>query len=225
MNSTSRLDHLGGPAAVAAGILWLLVWLHQRATHGATQENEERILFGLTWLDSGKFLILPLILLFVGIVSLYMRRGRPGWLGRIGFAVTVAGLVGMIVGTALQFWFFPWGSYAVGFENPGPHHIGGPIQPISTLVFTLGLIVLSIDLVRAKVVPWWAAPVLVLGGFATFYLTPVNWLPVLAWLLLGLLLWSGRSKEGGRRTQPAHGPTGRNGAPSDQEGGGNASFI
>ncbi len=190
--SRGRLIRLGGPASVGASILWMLVWLHQRQTHGPTQENEERLLFGLTWLDSGKFLVLPLILLLVGIVSLYVRRGRPGWLGRIGFAVTVAGLVGLIVGTALQFWFFPWGSYAVGFEDPGPHHIGGPIQPISTLVFTVGLIVLNIDLVRAKVMPLWAAPVLVLGGLATFFLTPVNPLPGLAWLLLGLVLQSRR---------------------------------
>ncbi len=121
----ARLIRLGGPASMGASILWMLVWFHQRQTHGATEENEERILFGLTWLDSGKFRVLPFILLLVGIVSLYVRRGRPGWLGRIGFAITVAGLVGLIVGTALQFWFFPWGSYAVGFEDPGPHQVGG----------------------------------------------------------------------------------------------------
>ena len=66
------------------------------------------------------------------------------------------------------------------------------LQAISTLVFTVGLIVLNSDLARAKVVPWWAAAVLVLGGLATFFLTPVSWLPRLAWLLLGLLLWSGK---------------------------------
>ena len=62
--------------------------------------------------------------------------------------------------------------------------------------------VLNIDLARAKVVPWWAAPVLVLGGLGTFFLTPVNWLPGLAWLLLGLLLWSGKREGDSQRVGP-----------------------
>jgi hypothetical protein len=115
-------------------------------------------------------------------------------LGRIGFVVTVVGLVGLIVGTALEFWLFPWGSYSVGFEELPGFVRGAPVQPLSTLVFTIGLIVFNIDLVRARVVPVWLAPVLVLGGLTTLFLTPAFLLPGLAWLLLGLVLWLRRGE-------------------------------
>jgi uncharacterized membrane protein len=188
------LKRLGAPASVAAGLLWLVVYFHQRLTHGLTSENEERVFLGLTWLDSGKFLVIPWILLLVGIVSLYGLRERPGLVGKIGFVVTVVGLVGLIVGTALEFWFFPWGSYVVGFDELPGFVRSVPVRPISTLVFTIGLIIFNIDLVRARVVPLWLAPALVLGGFSTIFLTPVFLLPGLAWLLLGLALWLRRDR-------------------------------
>ena len=78
--------------------------------------------------------------------------------------------------------------------------MGGLIQAFSTLVFTIGLIVFNIDLVRARVMPMWAAPVLVAGGFATIFFTPTFLLPGLAWLLLGLVLWL-------RRDRPAERPS------------------
>ncbi len=195
-----NLDRMGAPASVAAGFLWLLVWLHQRQTHGPTAENEERVLLGLTWLDSAKFLVVPLVLVLIGIAALYGLRERPGLLGKVGFAVTVAGLGLMTVGTALEFWSFPWGSYAVGFGAPLPR-VGGLLQALSTLAFTAGLAVFNLDLVRARVMPPWAAPVLVLGAFATFFLTPVNLLPGLAWLLLGWVLWSRRGRVAARSSR------------------------
>ena len=102
--------------------------------------------------------------------------------------VTIAGFLMLILGVSVQFWSFPWGSYAVGFETALPR-IGGIIQALASLLFTIGLIVLSPVLVRAKIFPIWAAAVLMIAGVTTFYLTPVSWIPGIAWLVLGALLW------------------------------------
>ena len=48
---------------------------------------------------------------------------------------------------------------------------------------------LSVDLVRAKVIPIWVALVLIFGGLTTVYLSPVLWMPGVAWLVLGMVLW------------------------------------
>ncbi len=164
------LNRLGAPASVVAGLLWLVVWFHQRQTPGPTSVNEQRIFFGLTGLDSVKFLVILLILLLIWIVSLYGLREGSGLLGRIRFVVTAVGIIGLIVGTALEFWTFPRGSYAVSFAATLPRW-GGLFQSRSTLDFTIGLIVFDIDLVRDRVMPGWGASVQVLGGLTTFWLT------------------------------------------------------
>ncbi len=72
--------------------------------------------------------------------------------------------------------------------------VGGFIQSLSTLVFTIGLFVFGIDLVRAGVMLGWAVPVLFFGGITTFWLTPSSFVPGLAWLLLGSVLWPRRDR-------------------------------
>jgi hypothetical protein len=167
----------------------LLIWLHQRVTHGPTATNEMRLLFGLTWMDSAKFLVVPPLLLLIVIISLYRKREHVGWPGRLGVVMTGVGLGFQCLSIAVEFWPFPWGSYAVSFEDAALPRIGGIIQALSSLVFSFGFIVLNVDLVRGRVMPVWAAPVLILGGLTTFFLTPVSWLPGMAWLLLGVVCW------------------------------------
>lgn len=187
---------LRAPAAFIAGSLWLLLWGHQMVTHGTTQVNEMRLALGLTWMDSGKLYVLPFLLLAVTMVGLHVGRLSPGWLGRGGFIGVALALALLVAGTAAQFWGFPWGSYALTFEAAGSViRAGGVLQALGSLLFTVAVVPFGIDLARARMLPVWTVPVLVLGAATTVFLTPSFVLPGLAWVLLGWALVTRRPRQ------------------------------
>lgn len=210
MNAIRRL---GGPASVLAGVVWLVIWFHQQRAHGTTQVNEMNVVWGMTWMDSSRLLVIAMALVLVGLLALYQRRTDPGQLSKIGGAVTFGALGLLMVATMLEFWPFPWGTYEVTFEEAtglAGSNTSGVIQSLVSLFFTAGLAILMTDLVRAKVVSIWVAAALVVGGLATIFLSPVFFVPGLAWLVLGITVWSdgdriiagGADSLGAARTSP-----------------------
>ena len=113
-----------------------------------------------------------------------------------GFAVSAA-LVWLAVGTAIEFWGFPLGSYALTFEAESRPVLrdGWWIQALGSLLLTFAFVAFGISAVREKQLPRGMVPMLVLGAAATVFLTPAFILPGLVWILLGATLlrprWSG----------------------------------
>ena len=177
----------GAAAAIAGGVLWLVLWGHQLVAHGTTEENEKKLLLGLTWMDSAKFYVVAFVLFLLAAVSAYRLAGAPTRFGRAAFWLTAGALVTITVGTAIQFWPFPWGSYARGYDDSHARY-GGIVQAVSSVVLTLGLILFAIYLSRRGVLRWWEAAILVLAGPTTVFLSPAVPFPGAAWLITGIVL-------------------------------------
>lgn len=176
-------------AFASAGVAWLVVWWHQRRAHGTTSLNEENLVLGLTWMDTGKLLVVPLLLVGIGLVQLFRSLPRRTRWAAVGFWASAASLGALVVGTALQFWRFDWGSYEQSFDEASIG-VGGALQAAAAPALAVALTVFGITLARGRVLRWWVAPALPLAALATFWLTPTSPLPGLLWLALaGATYW------------------------------------
>jgi hypothetical protein len=187
--------------SLAAGLLWVAAWLHLLMAHGTSQVNEQRMAFGLTWLDSGR-LVAPSLILAVAAAWLLARESRHTGT-RLAASVAVVGLLVAGVGATLGFWTQPVGTYEGASRESGVAAIGGLLAMLGSGLTAVGLVAMGIGAARVRLLSGWVALLLPLAG-----LSIVPWLHEspsaigfgIAWIGVGgWLAMAGRDGPAGRR--------------------------
>lgn len=147
-----------------------------------------RLFLGFTWMDAGKFYVVPFLLLMVATLGVERRRTGSGPVGKSAWFV-VAAFGCLAIGTALEFWGFPFGSYDVTFEA-GMKDTWW-VQFVGAFLLTAAVVPFGVVHARAGSLPVWMVPVLAFGAATTVFLSPAFFFPGIVWIVLGLVLLRG----------------------------------
>jgi hypothetical protein len=138
---------------------------------------------------AGALLMLALLLVVVGMAGLVIRvrrAGRFGALGKTGAVVVAVGAALPIVGGLIQ-------EIVYGGDYPLMPYFVVP----GVLALVVGFVLLGITVLVARVLPRWAAVLLVVGSLAMLGFNDQNAQALLAipngiaWVAVGYVLWSG----------------------------------
>jgi hypothetical protein len=213
LNPSPDRVRLTGLAAIIGGTLGLLNAPFYSLAYFATDEGDPGA--GSWWAEPAANLLEPLLTfasadvvrvtygkvwllvwagMLAGLIGLHARHaGHGGRLERWGFRVSFAGLVLLVVGAFVAFWFGVRGlAFGTFFVFPG------------LLLVVVGAPVFGLGTWRAGVAPRSGALLLVVGGPAIFMLSEIATLGgglalvYLAWVVLGYALWSERVTAEGR---------------------------
>ena len=142
---------------------------------------------------AGALLMFALLLVVVGAAGLVVRVRRAGRLGRLG----ETGIIVAAVGAALPV----IGGLIQGILFEGDY----PLMPFfvipGLLALVVGFVLLGLAILQARVLPRWAAVLLVAGSLAMLGFNDQNAQALMAipngiaWMAVGYLLWSDKGEQ------------------------------
>ncbi len=196
---SSSLIRWGGLAAMVGGALWVIgTLIHASKPRGCIAEEcafrnmrESGALDGILTLLS----VLLLAVGAAGLVTLVRRYGRFGRAGKAGVLIGAAGAALLAIATLAQAIFFG-GDFAL---------MPYVVVP-GLLALVVGFLLLGISILRARVLPRWAAALVIVGALSMLLANEQTARVLLmipfgvAWVAVGYALWSGAGAPSG---QPA----------------------
>jgi hypothetical protein len=161
--SASNLIRWAGPANIVGGLLVALGFvLHP-------PEEAAAVSTGM-WVVSHTLLVLSLVIGILGLIGLYARQiQETGALGLIGFLLIFLSMTSFLGITYFEAFINP----AVAASDPAfvesqmAGVLPGPLMvilPVSGLCFGLGWLLFGLGLIRAGILPRWAAIVTIIGA-------------------------------------------------------------
>jgi hypothetical protein len=169
----TKLTRAAGVAAVAAGLLFILIQLIHPHEDVATVTTT-------AWTFTALLTMAMSVLLLVGLTGLYLRQvTETGVLGLVGFLLFGASFVLAIAATFVEVFVLP------PLANQAPQYVddflatftGGAVTgdvgtlPVASLVsavgYLLGGLLFGVALFRARILARWAALLLAVGSVAT----------------------------------------------------------
>lgn len=164
--------------ASRAATLAAVVWTAASAYVTFTPFQGERLRSPADYADP-LLLLLGVATAVVALTGLQRHQERrAGWVGQVGYWLTVAALAAMAV-------------QATAFMATGNEATLGPLYPLGALLSRLGLIVWAVAAYRAAVLPRWLGPALALTWLLAPPLGPAPTLFAFAavWAAAAVALW------------------------------------
>ena len=195
-----------GILAMIGGAIWAASW-----TLNAFTQDGTRAVLGLSERGWRRLLDPALLFLIAGLTAHQLRSARRlRTLGKIGFVTSLVGLVAMLVGNVIEWWI---GELLYADVLPGKFkptdHVGWGMFLIGFMILLIGLILLGIAHLNAKLLFGWRRILPLLMGLVPLVLLlllvvarlfvdapsdnllfPALYAFALGWIALGYDLWS-----------------------------------